>query len=219
MWDITVLIKTFRRPEACNRLVSSIKRFYPDLPILILDDSDETCEYGFDIGTSRARNILVDKCQTKYCLILDDDCIFSEMTDLERGLEIAKDYDLLMVAEVENGVITGYKGRFEVEGTTVRMVGGEPFEFINNIFIAKTEVLRKYRWQDDLKTGEHFAFFFTHRGKMKIGYTDEVEVIHSHLEGHDYRPYRDRALNYVIQFMREQGLTKRIDLFGNEINA
>ena len=37
--DVTVLVKTFERPEALRRLVTSIRRFYKRMPIVVVDDS------------------------------------------------------------------------------------------------------------------------------------------------------------------------------------
>ena len=33
--DLTVVVKTFERPEAVRRLVGSIRRFYPDVPVVV----------------------------------------------------------------------------------------------------------------------------------------------------------------------------------------
>lgn len=215
MWDITVLIKTFKRKQAVDRLIESIKRYYPDLPILVLDDSDKNSEYGFDIGISRGRNILVDKCQTKYCMILDDDCYFTDKTDIKKALGLIGDYDILCLKEVDCGKSSNYRGRFEIDGDTVKYVSGTPYQFVNNIFIAKTDSLKKHKWDDSLKMGEHFAFFFTHRDKLKLGYTDEVEVVHDHIDTDGYQYYRNRSADYVKKFMKENGIKKRIDLMGN----
>lgn len=215
MWDITVLIKSFKRPEATERLIESIKQYYPDLPYLVLDDSDEQSEYGFDIGVSRWRNILVSKCQTPYCMILDDDCIFTEKTDIKLALELIGDNDILCVQEISNGAKTSFLWRFDVDGDTVRYLPWEPYQFCNNIFIAKTDSLRKYPWDDKLKMGEHFAYFFKHRGNLKIWFTDKVEVRHEHVDVYDYRQYRNRSTEYVKQFMKDNWIKKRIDLFGN----
>ena len=42
--DITVVVKTFERPECLRRLVSSIRRFYPGIPVFVVDDSREALE-------------------------------------------------------------------------------------------------------------------------------------------------------------------------------
>ena len=42
--DVTVLVKTFERPDALRRLLSSIRSFYPRLPIVVIDDSADALE-------------------------------------------------------------------------------------------------------------------------------------------------------------------------------
>ena len=37
--DITILIKTFERPEYLDRLIKSIKLYYPNIKIIVADDS------------------------------------------------------------------------------------------------------------------------------------------------------------------------------------
>lgn len=193
------------RPWIARRLTDSIRAYYPGIEIIVLDDED-------DMGVSAGRNKMVDMCRTEYCMILDDDCIFTEKTDLNLALELAKDYDMLGIQVGEKNWVLDYKGKYLVEGSVVRLVNETPLEFIPNVFIAKTGVLRKYRWDERLKVGEHFAYFFTHRGKINIGYTNKVEIRHEHADFEDYREFRKRATDYVKMFMRENGLTKRIEL-------
>lgn len=224
MREISILIKTFLRPQACNRLIDSIRQYYKDIEILILDDSFEPTIYQQDtkqisskpdIGISAGRNILVDNCKTPYCVILDDDCFFTDRTDLRKALEILKDndYDLLEFKENDN---FEYRGKFQVDGETVKYVRGEPLEFINNIFLAKTESLKKYGWDNSLKMGEHFAYFFKHRGKLKLGQCD-ISIGHGHFNNEEYDKYRDRSLEYLKMFMAKNNIKKRIDLHGNII--
>jgi glycosyltransferase involved in cell wall biosynthesis len=228
MWEISILIKTFKRPETCQRLIDSIRNYYQDMPIIVLDDSEVATNYNnitkqlyseFDVGVSAGRNKLVDSCPTKYCLILDDDCIFTDKTNILKAVNILEtnDYDILELGEVESGNITGYRGKFKFEDDIVECISGEPLEFVNNIFVAKTESLKKNRWIDKLKMGEHFAFFFTHRGKFKIGYCKDITIDHKHVPSPDYDVYRNRSLDYVKEFMADNNIKKRIDLFGNVI--
>ena len=61
---VTALVKTFERPHILRRLVASIKRLYPTLPIVVVDDSREpsslaevhTIPMPYDSGISAGRN-------------------------------------------------------------------------------------------------------------------------------------------------------------------
>jgi len=142
--NLTILIKTFKRPEISKRLIDSIKFFYPNVPMIVLDDPD-------DMGVSAGRNELVRQCNTEYCMILDDDCIFTADTDLERCVAELEDrgLDILQLDYGEE-----YYGTFVVNGDTVKMsrfpydsINGL-YEFCAQIFIAKTDKLRECQWDE-----------------------------------------------------------------------
>lgn len=205
---ITILIKTFKRPQVLQRLIDSIKRFQPDVPYIVLDDDD-------DIGVSAGRNRLVEMCETEYCLVLDDDCVFTEKTDLKKAVEILKERDLDIL---QLNIGEGYQGIYKTNGGEVTMLRTSRdglYDFVSNVFVAKTAKLRECKWDENLKIGEHFAYFYTHKGKLRIGLTNEVKLEHHHTRVSGYNEYRERALDYVKEFMRKNGISKRID--GNEI--
>jgi len=117
--DITILIKTFEREDALRRLLDSIRKKGLDCPILIADDSREPYKdaildtYGdlvteyvvlpFNSGVSKGRNVLLDRVQTKYFLLNDDDFAYEERTDLQwmREQLEANDLDLLSATVFE----------------------------------------------------------------------------------------------------------------------
>ena len=75
MEKISIVIKTFERKKALERLLDSIEKYYPNIPIIIVDDSKNNyskyilkkfkrlnIKYiveDFDIGLSKGRNILI----------------------------------------------------------------------------------------------------------------------------------------------------------------
>lgn len=98
MKDITIVIKTFERRKTLEKLLKSIEKYYPNLPVIIVDDSKKNykksiCEKfsnlninylveDYDIGLSKGRNILISNVKTKYFLLCDDDFEFDERTNL-----------------------------------------------------------------------------------------------------------------------------------------
>jgi glycosyltransferase involved in cell wall biosynthesis len=96
--DVTILIKTFERPAALTRLLDSIEDRYPECPVLIADDSrapsrDQVLRrYGaqveayltlpFDSGLSAGRNALLDRVETEYFVLNDDDFVYGPQADL-----------------------------------------------------------------------------------------------------------------------------------------
>lgn len=96
--DVTLIIKTFERPNALTRLLDSIEAADFDGPVLIADDSREPSQasiqdaYGdlitdyiclpFNVGLSAGRNALLDRVETPYFVLNDDDFVYGPITDL-----------------------------------------------------------------------------------------------------------------------------------------
>lgn len=106
MDDITIVIKTFERKKSLICLLRSIQKYYPDVFIIIVDDSkksyreeilnsfrDLNINYivtEFDIGLSEGRNILLRNVKTKYFMLCDDDFEFDKRTDINKAIQILK---------------------------------------------------------------------------------------------------------------------------------
>ncbi len=203
------------------------------MPVIVIDDSKEArpipdVQYvhtDFDIGIGAKRNLGVSLTQTKYVFHCDDDNVLipeSLIGEAEHLLE-ASGVDLLGLKEVNNS----YYGVFAQDGDTVRYLnqdlgeihGVRLYDFVPNLWIARVEALKAHPWDEELKTGEHFAFFYRHNKKLSVGFTDRVQFGHAPMTNDVYRQHRDRAGEYVKQFMRKQGIKRRIDLAGNVVEV
>ena len=137
-------------------------------------------EMPFDVGLSRGRNLLVENCKTKYALMLDDSRHFTRDTKIEKMVDFLRETDYHLVGGVIPGrgrIDSHYTGMFEKirhdsKSNTVNIWVDTILERIDydkipvfktnvtlNCFIAKTELLRRCRWRDELKTMEHENFF------------------------------------------------------------
>jgi GT2 family glycosyltransferase len=112
--DVSLIIKTFERQQALERLLDSIiARGYAECPILVADDSEEPYRgpileqyqglvdayvtLPFDSGLSKGRNELLKRVETEYFVLNDDDFVYDERTDLgwmREQIEL-KDLELL----------------------------------------------------------------------------------------------------------------------------
>jgi glycosyltransferase involved in cell wall biosynthesis len=109
--NISILIKTFERQDALQALLSSIRSTrYRHCPIMIVDDSrepyrdailagyddmvDDYTVLPFDTGLSQGRNELLQKVETEYFVLNDDDFIFDERTDLRWMRDIVASHEL-----------------------------------------------------------------------------------------------------------------------------
>jgi len=188
--DVTVLVKTFQRPDALRRLVASIRRFYPSIAVIVVDDSAEPLEpvpagitrywhLPFDsLGVSAGRNFGLRHVETEYVLVCDDDMVFGRRTDLAkmvRALTTTR-FDVVscmwMDHEPWRSIRRGYRryeGTLEIAdgvlvhrlGATRGTVDGLPvFDVVHQFFVARAEVLGPEPWDARLKIGGEHDEFF-----------------------------------------------------------
>ena len=97
--EVTIGITAFGRPHCVERLVSSIRRYYPTVKILIADNGDQPAQVPgdpqltylclpYDCGLSASRNAIIDHLQTPYLWLLDDDFVFSGESDATPFLDV-----------------------------------------------------------------------------------------------------------------------------------
>jgi GT2 family glycosyltransferase len=111
--NVTILVKTFERPRCLLRLLHSLRRLEIRSPILIADDSAEPYvsaavsnfpdlavkgfELPFDSGLSRGRNYLLEKTESPFFLLCDDDFIFDQRTSIDTMARLLRMHDLDLV--------------------------------------------------------------------------------------------------------------------------
>jgi hypothetical protein len=234
---LTILIKSFMRPECVNNLLMSIRMRY-DIKIIIIDDSEnplnfdyddniKTYNIEFDSGLSAGRNFGVSKVKTPYFLLCDDDFEFTDNTDLVNWLEIIKnsDLDILGGDVIMNGNRIDYFGLIEKVDDRLYYRHGNhninefytEYDLILNFFIAKTKKIKKYKWNDSLKLAEHTAFFFEHKGKLKIAHTKLFSVNHQQVRDLEYSKYRVRAKEFFKKWMNDKDISELINFKGEKI--
>lgn len=109
--NLTIVIKTFERKKSLKRLLNSLEKYYKNIKIIIADDSKKSYkeeilkEYSkkldidyyileFDSGLSKGRNFLLNKVETEYFLLCDDDFEFYEKSDLKNAYNKIIKYNL-----------------------------------------------------------------------------------------------------------------------------
>ena len=188
--DVTVVVKTFQRPDSLCRLLASIRRFYPGIAVVVVDDSEAPLDpvpegitsyrhFPFDsLGVSAGRNAGVREVETEYVLISDDDMVLGRKTDLGKMLRTvrATRFDLVscrwMDHEPWRSIRRGYRryeGTLEIaDGTLVHHLGetrgtidGLPvFDIVHQFFVTKTELLRENPWDERFKVAGEHVAFF-----------------------------------------------------------
>lgn len=222
---VTVGIKTYVCDNAIVRqvekLVQSIRTHHPKVRILLGNDGPtELSEEAFvrddpytqeerlprDCGISFGRNHMVNITTTRYFVLLDDDHLFDDTTNLQTvvdglrtdGFDIVgiRVRNLPGIDEYERtgilipryvGLIQKLEGRDltlcvwnENKGPSVYgLVHPITVDVLHNAFVAKVETLRKHPWRNELKVNEHMTFFLDARdANLTIGYLPSVFVHH-----------------------------------------
>ncbi len=102
MKDSALIFVTMDRPHAAQRLIFSVRRSFPDLRMLVADQSEpteamrrfyskhrvEAVWMPHDSGVTRCRNALVEAADAKYLLLCDDDLIFTSASELSAARKI-----------------------------------------------------------------------------------------------------------------------------------
>ena len=77
---VTLIAKTFERPRCVKKMLESVRKFYPDIRLIIVDDSKDPepltdCEYlilPYDSGVSAGRNHALKHVETLEARIIRD---------------------------------------------------------------------------------------------------------------------------------------------------
>lgn len=100
--DLALVFATFQRPHTSQRLINSVRKYFPEMPIYVAvqsDPSDEMkayyrqhkCEVAWvehDCGVCVSRNAAVDLVKEPYFLLCDDDFFFGPETRFDAALDL-----------------------------------------------------------------------------------------------------------------------------------
>ena len=220
--QVTAIVKTLERPRSLQRLIHSIRHYYPKMTVLVGDDSLRTCpvpgiEYlrlPPDCGASAGRNRLLEHVVTPYFLQLDDDFCFTHHTRIEYLADLVTREGVdLAAGEVINckrrlGLFTkrrrsNFHGTMTIHErylTIQRRYHAERNGFglcdiVPQFFVARLEnVLSMGGWDEELKTQEHEEFFVrAQRQGLRVAHAPTVTVEHWQTRPPHYAPFRDRC--------------------------
>lgn len=182
------------------------------LRILVADDggiADSDLLWGAELlalpegtGLSAGRNALVSATRTPFLAMLDDDVLFHNSTRLDvllaalaqsPGLSLAAGcyFDIrfsradcfnLRFATEDNGAVVHAKS------VLTSPSGCQAVHATHNFFVARTSVLRRFRWDPRQKMMEHESFFYQLflNGQQVVACSD-VSVVHNTTRDEQYR--------------------------------
>ncbi len=195
--DVTVMIKTFERPAILARLLRSIRRLYPGLRVIVVDDSRrpvvldgvDTVVLPYDSGVSAGRNAGLARVETPFFVLADDDFVFFRKTRLGPTLERMRAHPEL---DIVGGTVVDlpfYRtismrgrrvpGAVDEKPAPGTIAGLERRELIANFFVGRTERVRLVGWENALKRVDHADFFGRARGVLTVVEDPGLEVLHA----------------------------------------
>jgi len=230
--NVTILITSFLRPGYLADCLAGIKKNLPECQVVVVDDSGiagATISLKFDSGLSVKRNHGVAATRTKYLLMGSDDFDFST-DEARRGIErLLSVLDADPSIDVAGGHVDGnvYEGDLIVAPgqyiaqTKLNITRNiTQCDLVVNYFLARTESIRPYPWDERMKIGgEHGDWFLTLKDhELKVVAVSDVNITtlpyNRDKEDPRYASFRGRAkaLGHRI-FLRKRGVS---EFFGSE---
>jgi len=184
---ITAIVPSFLRDECLAKLVTSFRKYYPKMPLIIgyqgksqnpiiPDEYTKILELPYDCGLSCSRNSLVAEVKTPMTWLLDDDFIISPTANIYKMAEVfGADKNIGIVAGrfLQNNEIFPYEKLFEFSGD---MLFGVYWEALHK---AKLVHLYKYN-RLEFGYADIVHNFFIAKTKILKKYTwDNRHKVHS----------------------------------------
>jgi GT2 family glycosyltransferase len=248
---LTALIVTFLRDGYLCYCVKTLKTAFPDVDLMVGDNgypSEEKARYiadkrgiymplEFDCGICRARNSLVGKITTPYTLIGDDDFAYSEEAKLNEMVEFLDnhpEFDLVGGRIRENGAVKNYQGFLDIGENYLKIIPldlegrfeNDGIDYIEcdltfNFFVARTEVLKEVRWDENIKVAyEHSDYFISLKKAGKRVVFSPAPIVEHKPEicavvEPKYTEYRSRQSDKEYYF-KKHNLDYVVDIRGNK---
>ncbi len=196
---VTAVIKTFERPEVLERLVKSLRKMYPKMRVIVVDDSKspvklediETIVMPYDSGVSAGRSEALKQVTTPYMILLDDDFIFNRHTQISpllEKLETNREIDIIggevvylpfyrKINYTQAGLHPTKVQSLVDPGTKID--GMTVYDKVANFYIARTKSIRKIDWDPKIKRLDHADFFTRAKGVLTTVFDPKFKVLHA----------------------------------------
>jgi len=197
--QLTALVKTFERPHVLRRLVASIKRLYPTLRVVVVDDSREpthlagvqTIAMPYDSGIAAGRNEGLRHVTTPYVLVLDDDFVFYRHTCLGAPLALMERHAEIDIMGGKLIDLPFFRRRplpfgeiFPTRATPLAPLGSllggmRVVDKVPTFFVARRDRLAMVPWDPQLKRADHADFFTRALGVLTTVFNPELRCLHA----------------------------------------
>lgn len=226
--DVTAIVSTHERSFALNNLVDSFHLHYPDLKIIAVDSSknpqirtDISHVLSSDLWISQQRNMALHNVHTALLLLLDDDFLCSEKTDIIKLIDSVVNSDNQIVGGVVDNIWSeqyDFHGYYDIIWNTLyhfvwkKNPTSYNYETIFNFFVWETNAIKWIGWWDDnLKYArEHDDFFLRAKHKdVKVSYNHDVAIEHHHYRKHHWGT---KSLWCVDHFLLKRNIDNKVEV-------
>lgn len=243
---LTAIVRNFERPRALRRLVRSVRRCYPQLRILVANDSMEPAplkgveqiQLSSDSGRSACQNALLARLRTPYFLLLSNTAELHRGSRIERLLQLVADDRLDVAAgdiiQCRRKLLLLTKRQHRPEHGLCEIAGdhltlrrghrsqGEGFswcDLVGDFYVARTNKVRTMGgWDPELRDDERSEFFVrAQRHGLRVGVVPEVTAWRWQEPNQSRTPAREHSeLGLAVAKM---GLGRMTDFDGHVIKA
>jgi phosphorylcholine metabolism protein LicD/GT2 family glycosyltransferase len=191
-------------------------------------------------GLSYARNELVKNVDTEFVLLLEDDFMVTKQTNIYEMIEVFgynKNIGIVGGRLLDKGEIKSYEKFLILVGNNLLAIDWNKlvsnnivelhkinkieFGFANiiyNFFVAKTEVLKKYPWDNNHKIhSEHMDFFLNLKlnSDIEVTFVPNITINHEHTTSPEYEIERQKM--YYDLIYKKYGIEKGYTIGDNVI--
>ncbi|XP_070836224.1 beta-1,4 N-acetylgalactosaminyltransferase 2-like [Chaetodon trifascialis] len=241
---VTITTKTFLRYTKLKVLLSSIRRFYSNIDVIIADDNFEPEHITGDHirqyimppaqGWFAGRNLAVSQVTTKYFLWVDDDFMFTEETKIEKLVEVMEAVPEL---DVLGGSVQGNQFYFSLHyaegeekdgGCLYRKSNGRFHSLpgypqcslasgVVNFFLARTDAVQKVGFDPKLQRVAHSEFFMDGLGSLLVASCGHVSIGHQRHIATDKKETRYKQ--FRLPAKSDQDFKLQLHFFKNHLKC
>ena len=202
---LTAIVHNSQRSQGMRRLVNSLRKFYPQLRLVVADDGKEpqsikgidSLRLSVDSGRGACQNALLARVRTPYFLLLDETAELHRESQIEKLLQLVVDDKL----DVAGGDVVECRkklwfftrrepspqhGLCEFAGKSLKLrpgtrTKGEGYwwcDLVGNFYVARTNKVRTIGgWDAELHNSEREEFFVrAHQQGLRVGLVPGVSV-------------------------------------------
>ena len=213
--NVTFIYKSFFRQKQAIRLYRSIKTYYPHVRVIIADDSkkpleipdihaeDTIIQLPFNSGLSKGLFAALEQVKTPYVMRMDDDELLIPHSKIHLQLTYLQKHPGVDLVGIQPSWC--FPGKMAQRMSQIRMNrellipagtnidGREVVYKPSNIYLVRTDSLRKVGYDPNIRMIDHHEFFFRAAGQIVCVQDPHSAVMHCHNRFENREYGRDRG--------------------------